>query len=208
MAPKRATISFAFLSLSLTLTLSLAAAHNGCPGDTVAHVLKHYGLPTGLFPDYVHHFSCHNVSNTDALMLSIQLKGVCKVAHELFGVGNLVVCKPHISAMISHKQLTDIKGVTVTLTFQSKPVGDLMTITEAKVVKRLFHEFLQFNSDKGTSPWFPVDYIPSNPPKCDYTGAFDYTGSDGVVVAKNNQDFPIWVYKYGRLLPLEALVIA
>ncbi|KMT06371.1 hypothetical protein BVRB_7g160510 [Beta vulgaris subsp. vulgaris] len=186
MSPKTATISLS-LSLALLLTITLSSATTDCPGfDSVSDVLRHYDIPPGLFPDYVKHFRCDPTVKGDSLLLSIQLYGVCSVTRSLLGVGNRVVCQPQMSAIISYRQLTNINGVTVTLTINNKPVGDLMTVTDATVFHAILGNYLQFNSDKGKSPSFPVALI-QVPPKCD-----------------NNNAIPDWVYNNGRLLPLVA----
>ncbi|XP_010683897.2 uncharacterized protein LOC104898507 [Beta vulgaris subsp. vulgaris] len=185
MSPKTATISLS-LSLALLLTITLSSATTDCPGfDSVSDVLRHYDIPPGLFPDYVKHFRC-DPDKGDSLLLSIQLYGVCSVTRSLLGVGNRVVCQPQMSAIISYRQLTNINGVTVTLTVNGNPVGDLMTVTDATVFNAFLGNCLKFNSDKGKSPCFPVDLI-QVPPKCD-----------------NSNAIPNWVYNYGRLLPLVA----
>ncbi|XP_048504131.1 uncharacterized protein LOC125499406 [Beta vulgaris subsp. vulgaris] len=192
MSPKTATISLSLALLLLTITLS--SATTDCPGfDSVSDILRHYDIPPGLFPDYVEHFRCDPI-NVDSHMLSIQLQGVCAVSRTMFGIGNRVVCQPQMSAIISYRQLTNVKGVTVTLTFGNQPIGELMTVTEVKVFQ--LGNFLQFDSDKGKSPWFPVALI-QVPPKCDRTA--------GAIDAKNdNKAIPNWVHNYGRLLPLVA----
>lgn len=202
------SIIIVVLSLSVaSLTVVPSAAQSGCHGyHSVSDVLKHYDLPPGLFPDTVKEFKCEPVShNKDALSLKIQLEGECKVTRELVGVGNMVTCHPQISGIISYRQITHVNGVTVTLTFRGHPVGDLMTITQAKVVHTGFGNFLEFNSDKGTSPWFPVDLI-QKPPKCDHSTESEFeseSGSTSEVVAQSNKEVtPVWVYKYGRLLPI------
>lgn len=202
------------LSLTLTsLTLPSAAHTGGCQGyKSVSDVLYHYDLPQGLFPNTVKDFKCDPVNKND-LRIKIQLEGVCKVTRELAKVGNVVTCQPEISGIISYRKITNIKGVTVTLTFRGNPVGDRMTVTEATTIRTLIGKFLEFNSDKGKSPWFPV-FLIQEPPKCDRSTMSESESESesesdsavGEVVSESNKEdiTPVWIYKYGRLLPIVA----
>lgn len=169
MSPKQAKISI-FLALFYLYLTSLSSALSNCPGfpgfNSIPDILRRYELPTGIFPDNVKSFSC--VSNSDfSYKLTIQLYGVCQVTRSMFGVKNIVVCEPEISATISYQQLTNVKGVTVTLFVNGGQVGELMTIKSVRAVGQGFVSFLQFDSDKGPSPWFPYLDIAQEPPKCD-----------------------------------------
>lgn len=168
MSPKQAKISI-FLALFYLYLTSLSSALSNCPGfNSIPDILRRYELPTGIFPDNVKSFSC--VSDSDySYKLTIQLYGVCQVTRSMFGVKNIVVCEPEISATISYQQLTNVKGVTVTLFVNGGQVGELMTIKNVRAVGQGSVRFLQFDSDKGSSPWFPYLDIVQEPPKCDNT---------------------------------------
>ncbi|CAO2819981.1 unnamed protein product [Amaranthus hypochondriacus] len=167
-SPITLTISLFFGLFFLNVTSSSATISN-CPDfKTVAAALRHYDLPTGLFPDYVKSFSCQRDS-VNSHKLSVQLYGHCTVTRSLFAVKNIVECEPQMAATVSYHQLSDIKGITVTLFVNGGIVGEVMQVTDVRAVGIGFAKFLQFDSDKGPSPWFPYLDIAQEPPKCDNT---------------------------------------